>query len=489
MLVMVGFALSCFGLLLFVWLAFGGAIPLKPEGYRFHVDFPEAVSLAQQADVRISGVPVGKVVEKQVGPGNTTDATIQLDRKYAPLPRDARAILRQKTLLGETYVELTPGTRRAGNYVADGGTLPPAHVAPTVQLDEIFRAFDAPTRAAFQTWMQSQASALRGRGTDINDILGNFGPFAQGASSLLTILNSQEGAVRRLVSNTGVVFSALGERDGQLRALIQSADTVFATTARRNQELAQAFVALPRFERESTLTFKRLDAFAADTNPLVTQLRPAARELSPTLQDIARLSPDLRLLFRDLGPLIDSSRAGLPALQRLLDDLRPLFSQLGPALAQLNPLFRYLAPYQRDISAFFSNVVASTEATDRPPKSSSPVHYLRTTNPISAENLAIYPRRLGSSRPNPYQLPNGFDALGKLGHLLVYDNRSCANGAQPAPPTASGIPGLVQLLQTVLFKNVAGGVLSALAPPCQLQPQFGAPFNSDYPQLRADATP
>ena len=35
LLVMVGFALSCFGLLLFLWLAFGGAIPLKPKGYQF----------------------------------------------------------------------------------------------------------------------------------------------------------------------------------------------------------------------------------------------------------------------------------------------------------------------------------------------------------------------------------------------------------------------------------------------------------------------
>ena len=32
---MVVFALSCFGLLLFLWLAFGGPIPLKPQGYRF----------------------------------------------------------------------------------------------------------------------------------------------------------------------------------------------------------------------------------------------------------------------------------------------------------------------------------------------------------------------------------------------------------------------------------------------------------------------
>ena len=62
LLVMAGFALSCFGLLLFLWLAFGGPIPLKPKGYRIHVAFPEATQLATQADVRIAGVSVGKVV-------------------------------------------------------------------------------------------------------------------------------------------------------------------------------------------------------------------------------------------------------------------------------------------------------------------------------------------------------------------------------------------------------------------------------------------
>ena len=64
----------------------------------------DTTALAQQADVRISGVPVGKVAKLELGPGDTTDATIQLDERYAPIPRDARAILRQKTLLGETYV-------------------------------------------------------------------------------------------------------------------------------------------------------------------------------------------------------------------------------------------------------------------------------------------------------------------------------------------------------------------------------------------------
>src|SRR6476620_9943381 len=135
MLVMVGFALSCFGLLLFLWKAFGGPTPLTPKGYRVHVDFPEATQLAQEADVRISGVPVGKVVALAQR-GQRTDATLQLNSKYAPLPRDARAILRTKTLLGETYVELSPGSRGRPK-IPEGGRLPDAQVQPTTELDEV----------------------------------------------------------------------------------------------------------------------------------------------------------------------------------------------------------------------------------------------------------------------------------------------------------------------------------------------------------------
>src|ERR671925_1360210 len=97
-LTMVVFALSCFGLLLFMWLSFGGAIPLKPKGYRVQVAFPEATTLATEADVRIAGVSVGKVRDLEVDSGrNRTVATLELDREFGPLHGDARAMLRQKT--------------------------------------------------------------------------------------------------------------------------------------------------------------------------------------------------------------------------------------------------------------------------------------------------------------------------------------------------------------------------------------------------------
>src|SRR5437588_9399364 len=125
---MVLFALSCVGLLLFLWVSFGGTIPLGAQGYRVNVSFSSAQDLATQADVRIAGVSVGKVVSTQLDPkGNRTMATIQLDHKYSPVRRDARAILRTKTILGETYVQLIPGSPNAPP-IADGGPLATSRV-------------------------------------------------------------------------------------------------------------------------------------------------------------------------------------------------------------------------------------------------------------------------------------------------------------------------------------------------------------------------
>ena len=113
-LIAVGFTISCFGLALFLWLAFGGAVPLKPEGYRFSVPFEEATQLSVESDVRISGVSVGKVKRIDLNCDDQAEATIEIDNALAPIPSDTRATLRQKTLLGETYVELTPGSQRGG---------------------------------------------------------------------------------------------------------------------------------------------------------------------------------------------------------------------------------------------------------------------------------------------------------------------------------------------------------------------------------------
>src|SRR3954464_12735581 len=329
------FALSCFGLLLFLWLSFGGTVPLQPKGYRFSADFPSAVQLSEQADVRISGVNVGKVVKlvKQTG---RTRATIQLDEKYAPLPADSQAMLRSKTLLGETYVALTPGNKH-GSKIADGGILPIRNVHTQVELDEVLRAFDAPTRKAMHQWLAGMSASLRGRSEDLSDVLGNLAPTAENGADLLSVLDAQHAAVRRLTSDTGKVFGAIGSRAGDVQTLVRSGQRLFATTAARNRALSQTIAELPPFLAQTRTTLRTAQAAAGEAAPVIRDLEPVAGLLRPALEDTAPLAPEAERLFKRVAPVIDLSRTALPAATKLLRQAQPLVRVLLPVASDLVP--------------------------------------------------------------------------------------------------------------------------------------------------------
>ena len=156
------FALSCFGLLLFLWESFGGAVPLKPKGYRMTVSFPRALALAEQSDVRISGVDVGHVISVKLGGEGRTDATLEIAGQYAPIRANMHAILRQKTLLGETYVQLIPEAQ-TGPYLPDDAKLAEDQVEPSVTLDDILTAFDPATAAPFRSGSSRSRKASTAR--------------------------------------------------------------------------------------------------------------------------------------------------------------------------------------------------------------------------------------------------------------------------------------------------------------------------------------
>ena len=152
------FTLSCFGLLLYLWLISGGPAPLEPKQYQVHVLLPQAKGLGPHSDVRISGVTVGHVISvepAQAGRSAAPTSSSTSTRAYVPLRADARAMLRSKSILGEAYVALSLGTADAPP-VPDGGTLAAetrsAHGRARPDL-RLLRPADAPRAAR---WLQTE---------------------------------------------------------------------------------------------------------------------------------------------------------------------------------------------------------------------------------------------------------------------------------------------------------------------------------------------
>jgi phospholipid/cholesterol/gamma-HCH transport system substrate-binding protein len=476
-LTMVAFAASCIGLLLFLWISFGGSTSLSPRGYEISAEFDQAENLGSQADVRISGVDVGKVIsvglDRHTG---LTRAVMEIDPQFAPRPVDTRAILRQKTLLGETYIELSSGSPTA-RKLADGATLPRGQIAPTVQLDQILSTFDPATRQAFETWMQQQGIALTGRGQDLNAALGELYPFATNVDSVLAVLNRDSGATSTLLRDGGQVLAAVTRSPSALQQLVDNANTTFSATAAQANALAATIRAFPPFLTATKTTIDRVERFAVTTKPLVDELRPAAVQLSPALKSLAVLAPELNSLLFNVGPLTSASKAGVPAIQRFLGDSVPLLTRLTPYFGGVIPIVDYINDYRREIAAFFANGTAASQAT-LPSVTQKPLHYARVSLPVNPETLTNYSHRLESNRGNPYLVPGGYASLQQ--GLPVFGSNLCTSNPQPAiGPTIS--PALAAVLSAVYYTADPSG------PSCKAQPLLGEATTGQpqaFPQLQ-----
>jgi phospholipid/cholesterol/gamma-HCH transport system substrate-binding protein len=478
-LTMVAFAASCIGLLLVLWLSFGGTIPLQPQGYRLVVEFPQAVQLGAEADVRIAGVSIGRVssvgLDRHTG---LTRAILQIDPRFSPRPSDTRAILRQKSLLGETYVELSPGSRRAP-MLHDDARLPEAQVAPTVELDQILSTFDPATRRAFETWMQDDGMAFTHRGQDFNAALAELFPFATNVDRVLGVLRRDQTATSVLLRDGGQVFGALARSPAELQGFVRNSNAVFATTAERNRALAAAIRAFPGFLVATRLTIDRLDRFAAGAKPLIDELRPAAVQLSPALERAVAVAPELRDLLTYVGPLTSASRAGVPAIRSFLNATVPWLGRLRPYLGGLVPVIDYVNSYRRELAAFFANGAATTQAASLNITQTKELHYLRISNPVNPEVLAAYPHRIDSARTNPYLVPGGFSELTQS--LPVFGGYLCSGAPQPTISPTVGAH-LLQILQNTYFTATPGG------PPCHGQPPLSSATTggtASFPHLQS----
>jgi phospholipid/cholesterol/gamma-HCH transport system substrate-binding protein len=440
----IGFAISCFLLTLLVWRSFGGGVPFEAQGYRFHVLFgAEASQVSRGADVRISGVPVGRVTGTETSRRNI-DVEIELDQRYAPIPADTRAIVRYKTLLGESFIALTPGNED-GPELADEGTLDRSQVEPTVQIDEVLSVFDRHTRDDFRHFLVDLSRALEGRGESFSNATGNAAPTFEDLSRVVGVLDRERPAVRRIIRDGGLALAAIGSRQAELQELVTAGDAVLSATAARNRALTASVRAFPPFLTELRETLPAVEQTAAEAEPILSRLRPAAPLLRPALEGVERLSPQLGGLLRDIDPLIPLANRGLPAASRILKAARPLVRVLYPAGRELAPVVDYTSLYRREIVGGIANAASATQGGIRLADGSLR-RYVRVVPPITSEQLFGYPKKLRGYRFNPYHAPGSLANVG-AGGLMSFDCRETGDLQVEPGPRPRPVPGMPCIVQ------------------------------------------
>jgi virulence factor Mce-like protein len=431
------FAIATVIIATFTWISFGGSIPFAPAGYRVSADFPQASNLYPGDDVRIAGITVGQVVGVQRD-GDRARVTMQLQTKFAPLHRDARAILRTKTLLGEAYIEVAPGGRRARS-IPDGSTMSPHQIVAAQQLSDVLSTFNPQTRRQLQHLFAGFAAAVRGRGEDLNQSIGWSAPAMANFGTLLQTLDAQRAQLGQLIGGAGQVLTAVGDRQGALQAAITAGDQVFRVTAQRSAGLRATVDAFPAFLTQLRGTANDAQNAVGDLNGAVDSLRPVAPLVTPALTATTTLSAQLKPLFGALPGLVADGKRGLPAGTAILRAARPALDRLLPAMEQIVPVVQLSAVVRDSIVAAFANV-ASVGQGQIVQSNSPPHHFLAATTLAWNEAIGGYQKRLPTNRQNTYPAPDSENDIAH-GGLKAYDCRNIHNPLiVPVIPPGTGAP-------------------------------------------------
>jgi virulence factor Mce-like protein len=313
---------------------------VREGGYRIGV-------VSDIRPIALTGRPTAVGTERAVDqPTVGAQITLKLDKKAGKIPADSTVEVRSRSALGLKYIQLTRG-RSTTRYVADGGTIPISQTTIPVQIDDVFKIFDRPTRIASQENLTGFGNALAERGPDLNQTIqaapsffGHLAPVMANLADSRTqlarffqSLNRFTGAIApvagvnaRLFTDMATTLAAFSQDPQALKDTIEkSPPTLDVSTRSLHDQMP--------FLRDTATFGRDLDIATGELRRALPVVNPALRTGIPVLKRSPELNTDLRGALVALRDLARSPTTNLA--------LRGLTATVGT----LNPTLRYLGPY------------------------------------------------------------------------------------------------------------------------------------------------
>ena len=306
-----------------------------------NVEFKDAAGLLHSNDVRMAGVQVGQVATIAVRK-DLALVGMKLEGRYLPVYRNAKAIVRPKNLLGETYVEIDRGTAGAGE-MHDGDTIPLAQTLTPVQVDELLNALDPSTRQKLTIIINALGEATAQRGQDLNLGAADF---------------------RRITNDLAVTSATLNTESSDIDALLVQLDRIQQTAADYHQQLAQV---LQKWSETSRTMMNHDQNFASAVVHLDGVLGSLDEGLTPSAASIAQAVGTLPKTLDDTSKFLATS-SDLASLY-----LKPVGPNARPVIADAINLFPRLAQVMigangcdNHIYGNYQNIPGKTESAQCP---------------------------------------------------------------------------------------------------------------------------
>jgi phospholipid/cholesterol/gamma-HCH transport system substrate-binding protein len=362
---LIGFALVCMAIFVYLFQAAGGQIGFGSQ-YTVNAIIPQTFNLVPNSDVRAAGAKIG-YVNSVIPDGQNARVQFTIDThtaSFPPIYKNATVEVRIKTLVGESYLSLTPGTRSAG-AVRNGGTLPASQNLTTVPLEKVLGMLDPATRAAVQKEMQGLGLGLNGHGAQLNNLFGALLPTVNNGNTLFGVLNPERQQVQQLIDDTGRVMQALSTRTAQYQGLIADAKATAVAVASRDSQFRQTLDVLPSTLAQARSTVSQLNGLSVRATPVFSNLRVASYDLSPAISQLEPTASAARVFFRQLKPFLHNFKPLVTQLTPAANVLKSIVLPLAAVLRQGDPALAYLTNYAREFGSFFSNVNGFVDTKDK----------------------------------------------------------------------------------------------------------------------------
>ncbi|HET9692462.1 MAG TPA: MlaD family protein [Acidimicrobiales bacterium] len=349
------FVVGMLTILLVLYVKFGGGIPgVTNTGYKVDAAFPDVQNLVRDSDVEMAGVPIGKVLGLATQGGH--DEVTMVLHHNAPLHQGAAVQIRAKTMLNETYVQITDGS---GPALPSGARLPLAAVQNETTINDVLNTLDPTVRAKTAALIEELQAATAGQGGNIDQTLAALGDVGRNGDTVFDVLANQSADVQQLVKQTATLLGVLDEGQGQIAQLVTSAQQVNQTTANARASVAGTISSLPGLMQAIKGAAGSVQTLSTTLQPIAANLQQAAPTLDADLVELPGVTTQLRQINPPLQAVLQVAPATLTPVQTTATAIDQLNPSLAYTLSELNPMVAYLAPYRADLGSFASNFGAT----------------------------------------------------------------------------------------------------------------------------------
>jgi ABC-type transporter Mla subunit MlaD len=314
--------------------------------YLVRAIFDNASFAAHGEDVRIAGANVGSIHSLGVTSGRKAAVTIAItDHRFAPFHDDATCAIRPQSLIGEEYVDCTPGTAGAAALPRiDSGPgegsyyLPVTRTSSPIDSDIVQDISTEPVRQSLAVIIDEFGTGLAARGSDLNAVIHRANPALGNTDKVLKILAGENKTLARLATDSDAVLGPLARERKQISGFITQANITAVASAARAQAIAQTFRKFPTYLAQLRPLMTDLGRLADQGTPLMTSLGQSASALGQQFANLTPFAAQARTALINLGAAAHTSQPSLLATQPLANRLEALGSAGAPTAANLQKL-------------------------------------------------------------------------------------------------------------------------------------------------------